>query len=89
MFALWQALPKQVGNALILVGGVIAAFAVARSRGNPWYALVFCWALLAICFRGGQEAQAIAIACAVSAAAVLLAAGNGLRLPANRRRWLG
>lgn len=75
--------------ALILVGGVIAAFAVARSRGNPWYALVFCWALLAIYFRGGQEAQAIAIACVVSAAAVLLAAGNGLRLLANRRRWLG
>ncbi len=74
---------------LIIVGGLIAAAAVARSRGNPWYALVFCWALLAIYFRGGQLAGSIAIACALAAALVLAAAAFGLRDPANRRRWLG
>ncbi len=75
--------------ALIVVGGLIASTAVARSRGNPWYALVFCWALLAIYFKGGQQAQSIAIACAVSATLVLAAAVNGLRDAANRRRWFG
>lgn len=74
---------------MVLVGGAIAATAVVRSRGNPWYALVFCWALLAIYFRGGQEAQAIAIACIVSAVMVTLAVVLGLRDPANRRRWFG
>ena len=39
-------------TAMVAVGGVIAAIAVVQSRGNPWYALVFCWALLAIYFRG-------------------------------------
>ncbi|NBC88216.1 MAG: hypothetical protein GVX90_01745, partial [Alphaproteobacteria bacterium] len=48
---------------MVGVGGVVAALAVARSKGNPWYALVFCWALAAIYFRGGQEAGIIAIAC--------------------------
>lgn len=74
---------------LIIIGGLIAAAAVARSRGNPWYALVFCWALLAIYFRGGQVVQAIAIACIVSAGLVIVAVIAGLRDPANRRRWFG
>ncbi|WP_435418420.1 hypothetical protein WAB17_02250 [Parerythrobacter aurantius] len=74
---------------LVVVVGLIAAAAVARSRGNPWYALVFCWALLAIYFRGGQEAQAIAIACIVAAGLVVAATIAGLRDTANRRRWFG
>lgn len=74
---------------LIVVGGLIAATAVARSRGNPWYALVFCWALLAIFFKGGQQAQSIATGCAVSAILVMAAAAFGLRDAANRRRWFG
>lgn len=78
-----------IAAALVLVGGLIASAAVARSRGNPWYALVFCWALLAIYFRGGQEAASIAVACGISAALVILGAAMGLRIPANRRRWFG
>lgn len=74
---------------LVAIGGVIAATAVARSRGNPWYALVFCWALLAIYFRGGQQAQEIAIACVMAAAVVTAAAAFGLRDPVNRKRWFG
>jgi hypothetical protein len=74
---------------MVLVGGAIAAAAVHRSRGNPWYALVFCWALLAIYFKGGQQAASIAIACGVAGLLVLLAMVSGLRDRANRRRWLG
>lgn len=76
-------------SGLIFVGGAIASAATARSRGNPWYALVFCWALLAIYFRGGQQAQAIAIACILAAGLVVAAATAGLRDPASRRRWFG
>ena len=74
---------------LMLVGGVIAATATLRSRGNPWYALVFGWALLAIYLRGGQEAQAIAIACVVSGVLVLAAMIWRLTEKANRRHWFG
>jgi hypothetical protein len=74
---------------MIAIGGVIAALAVARSRGNPWYSLVFCWALLAIYFRGGQEAQSIAWACLFSGTLVLLGMAIELAKPGNRRHWIG
>ncbi|MDP4574460.1 hypothetical protein Q9K02_04830 [Qipengyuania sp. G39] len=75
--------------AIVAVGGVIAALAVLRSAGNPWYALVFLWALWGIYNRGGQESGAVAVACGVSALLVVIAAIVGLRHPANRKRWLG
>ena len=74
---------------IVAVGGIIAALAVARSRGNPWYALVFCWALLAIYSRGGQESGAIALACLVSGVVVLGAVVIGLKSRANRHHWFG
>jgi hypothetical protein len=37
-----------VAAAVIITGGSIAAVAVWRGSGNPWYALVFTWALAAI-----------------------------------------
>ncbi len=74
---------------MIGVGGVIAALAVVRSRGNPWYGLVFCWALLAIYFRGGQEASSIAYACFFAGILVALAVVSGLFNSANRRHWIG
>ena len=78
-----------VAAALVLVGGAIAAAAVFCSKGNPWYAAVFCWALLAIYFRGGQQADSIALACIVAGLLVAGSAIVGLRDRANRRRWLG
>ncbi|MBX7458064.1 hypothetical protein K3152_07370 [Qipengyuania sp. 1NDH17] len=74
---------------LVVVGGVIAALATARSRGNPWYALVFCWALLAIYFKGGQENGAIALATLISGLLVAGAAVVGLKTRANRHHWFG
>lgn len=76
-------------TAMVAVGGVIAAIAVVQSRGNPWYALVFCWALLAIYFRGGQQAGSIAIACIVAAILVLVGMATGLSDWRNRKHWLG
>lgn len=75
--------------AMVAIGAIIAALAVVRSRGNPWYALVFCWALLAIYFRGGQEAQSIAVACIFGGVVVLLGLFAGISNPDNRRHWLG
>ncbi|UIP06593.1 hypothetical protein LY632_13015 [Erythrobacter sp. SDW2] len=74
---------------LVAVGGVIAASAVSRSRGNLWYALVLCWALLAIYFLGGQEASAIAAACMGAAGLVIGTTVGGLANRDNRRRWFG
>ena len=78
-----------IAAGVVLVGGVIASLAVLRSRGNPWYALVFGWALLAIFLRGGQSHQAIAIAAALSGLLVLVAAVTGLAKKENRYHWLG
>ena len=78
-----------VAAIMIGIGGAITAVATLRSRGNPWYALVFCWALLAIYFRGGQQAQSIAYSCIFAAVAVLLAMIAGLSKPRNRRHWIG
>ncbi|MCA0978186.1 hypothetical protein LCM19_07395 [Qipengyuania flava] len=78
-----------IAAAVVVVGGVIASLAVLRSRGNPWYALVFAWALLAIFLRGGQSHQAIAIAAALSGLLVLVAAAAGLTKKENRYHWLG
>ncbi|MCK0129141.1 hypothetical protein [Erythrobacter sp. F6033] len=74
---------------MVAISGVIAALAVVRSRGNPWYAAVFCWALTAIHFRGGQENEAIAWACIGSGILVVLAAFLGLSKTRNRKHWLG
>ncbi len=74
---------------VVMVGGCIASLAIARSRGAPWYALVFLWALLAIYYRGGQEASAIAWACAGAAALVAASALIRLTDPTNRKFWLG
>ena len=75
--------------AMIAIGGVIAAAAVYRSRGNPWYALVFCWALLAIYYRGGQEDRFIAGACIASGLLVLNMMVIKLATAENRKHWLG
>jgi hypothetical protein len=74
---------------MVAIGGVIAAIAVYRSRGNPWYGLVFCWALLAIYFRGGQEAQSIAFACIGAGILVLGVMAIALAHGASRKHWLG
>ncbi|WP_328705880.1 hypothetical protein [Erythrobacter rubeus] len=74
---------------MVGIGGLTAALATLRSRGNPWYAIVFCWALTAIYFRGGQEADVIAWTCIGAGAAVFLAALVGLSRADNSRHWFG
>lgn len=61
-----------ISAAIIVVGGLIAAAALARGKGNPPFALVFLWALAAIFAAGGQEAAAIAVAAAIAAILVLI-----------------
>ena len=78
-----------ISAGIVTIGGIIAALAVARSRGNPWYALVFCWALLAIYYRGGQQSGAIALACLISGVLVLAAVVLGLKERANHYHWFG
>ncbi len=79
----------EAAAAMVGIGGIIAALAVARSKGNPWYALVFCWALVAIYFRGGQQSSLIAYACIAAGAFVIVAMAKCLLSADNRRHWLG
>lgn len=82
-------LEAPITAAIIVVGGVIAAVAVMRSRGNPWYAAVFLWALLAIYFKGGQESALVSYAAIVAGVLVLIAAAKQLSTTQNRAHWLG
>lgn len=68
-----------ISAAIIVVGGLIAAAALARGKGNPPFALVFLWALAAIFAAGGQEAVAVAVAAAIAAILVLIGISLGWR----------
>jgi hypothetical protein len=68
-----------ISAAIVVVGGVMAALALVRGRGNPPYALVFLWALSAIYAAGGQRADAVALAAGLSAVLVIIGAILGLR----------
>ena len=73
---------------VVLTGGIIACLALVRGRGNPFYAVVFLWALSAIYAAGGQRAEPVAIATGVAALLVIAGAAIGLR-SASLRRWFG
>lgn len=77
-----------ISGAIVLIGGVIAAAAIWRGKGNPWFALVFLWALLGIYGRNGHI-PAIAATCAVSAFVVVAVTVFALRREGARRLWLG
>ena len=75
--------------AIVIVGGVIAALAVWRGRGNPPYALTFGWALLAIYLAGGQRAAIVGYAAIAAGLLVLAATLVRLAEPGNRAKWFG
>ncbi|MFN3675699.1 MAG: hypothetical protein ACK4TC_06930 [Sphingomonas pseudosanguinis] len=77
-----------LAGAVILTGGVIASAVIRRGAGNPWYALVFLWALAGINARSGQFAV-IAASCAIAALAVIVTTVFGLRQPYARAHWFG
>jgi len=77
-----------ISAAIIVVGGLIAAAALARGKGNPPFALVFLWALAAIFAAGGQEAAALAVAAAIAAILVLIGISLGWR-DGGAHHWSG
>ena len=77
-----------ISAAIIVVGGLIAAAALARGKGNPPFALVFLWALAAIFAAGGQEAVAVAVAAAIAAILVLIGISLGWR-DGGAHHWSG
>lgn len=78
-----------VGAAVVAVGGLIASAAIWNGRGNPWYAIVFLWALGGIYSRNSDATDTVAAAAA--GAALLVAVMTALRLtvPRNRDFWFG
>lgn len=77
-----------ISAAIIVVGGLIVAAALARGKGNPPFALVFLWALAAIFAAGGQEAAAVAVAAAIAAILVLIGISLGWR-DGGAHHWSG
>lgn len=77
-----------IGAAIVVVGGVIAALALARGEGNPPYLAVFLWALAGIYTAGGHESGLIAGATAVAALLAVIGALAGFRR-AKPGRWFG
>lgn len=79
----------EVATVMVAIGAIIAAIATARVRGAPLYALVFCWALLAINARGGQEFAPLSWAAMAGGAVVIAALVWQLSQRQNRRHWFG
>ena len=73
---------------IVVIGGIIAALAVARGFGNPPYAVVFLWALAGIYAAGGQRAGVVSVAAGIAAVLVIIGAIVGLKR-APPGRWLG
>ena len=78
-----------VAALVVLTAGIIAGAAIVRSRGAPWFAMVFEWALLAIYLDGGQRAPLIAYASIAAAVIVGAAALVTLSDRRNRHFWTG
>lgn len=76
-----------VSAAIVVVAGAIAGTALFRGRGNPAYAAVLLWALLAIYAAGGSRAGVVAAAAAIAALLVVSGAFLGWR-HSGRGRWL-
>lgn len=67
-----------VSAGVLIIGGIIAAFAISYGRGNPPYTVVFLWALAGIYAAGGQKEDIVAWAVAISALLVIFASIVGL-----------
>jgi len=76
-----------VAGAVLIIGGLIAGTALARSKGCPPYALVFLWALAAIFADGGQRAPIVAAASGLAAVIVIASTAYGLRR--SHGHWIG
>ncbi|MBY8823301.1 hypothetical protein [Sphingomonas colocasiae] len=77
-----------LGGAVILAGGLIASAAIWRGHGNPWFAIVFLWALAGIHGAGSGRHDEIMVALALAAIAVTVSALGQLASRENRHRWL-
>lgn len=60
-----------IGAAVLLLGGALAALAVARGKGKLACAMTFLWALVAIYAAGGQAAAPVGVAAILAAVLVL------------------
>jgi len=69
----------QVSGFIVVIGGIIASMCIARGRGNPFYTLVFIWALTAIFAAGGQESAVVSWATGIAALLVISGMVFGLR----------
>jgi hypothetical protein len=81
-----------VGAAVIAVGVTVATIVVARTQGNPWYALVFCWALAGVAAASLEPARrepAITMVALLGVAVVATAAMLTIRRNRRVARWFG
>ncbi len=74
-----------IAAGVLALGGAIAGTALARSRGNLPFALVFLWALAAIYAAGGQLSSWVAFATIFAALETLVGTMVGQWLERSRR----
>jgi len=77
-----------IAAAIVVIGGIIASSAIWKGRGNPWYALVFLWALAGIYAAGGRESRTVLFATIAAGLLVIVVAVLELLRHNNRRHWL-
>lgn len=76
-----------VSAGVVILGGIIAGAAVWKGRGNPWYALVFLWALAGIFVSSQRDSSAVAVAAVLAALLVLGSTAIRLFRVEDRRQW--
>lgn len=88
-FEVAPTLEPTVTGTILVIGGAIAGLALRGTRGNPWYTLVFLWALFAIYMKGGQLHAEIAWGATIAALLVIVSFASKFAFPENRNHWIG
>ena len=78
---------EAVGAAVVLVGALIASVAIGNGRGNPWYAIVFLWALGGIFAASRADNPAVATTAVLSAIFVAITTIVRLLRARDGARW--
>lgn len=81
-----------IGAAVIAAGVAVAVTVLIRNRGNPWFAAVFCWALVGVTAASLEPARLAPPVTIVAVGGIIAVAGAAvltLRRSGAARHWFG
>ena len=85
----FAALAPTIATGVVFLGGLIASATIWFGRGNPWYAIVFVWALAGIYSAASEEYVGVGSIALLAAALVIASTLMRLSRTSDRRHWIG